>query len=145
MKERRPNRLFPHRWSGALAQGNVFFDRSKGCIGILERIEPAAVHGGHDFRRNDRIYANSPFREVESPFSGQGIHGALGGGISGGSALPGNRDFRSDVDYVPLGLDELVQSKMRKGENMEKVLGASSRESRKGVESNPTPSFVPAL
>ena len=89
----------------ALAQGYVVLDRSEGLLGVVQGVEPAAVHRGHDLRGDDRIYAHAPLGKIESPFPGERVHGPLAGGVPGGPALTGNRNLGANVDYIALGLD----------------------------------------
>ena len=105
----------------ALAQGYVFFDRPQGCFGVIERVEPAPIHGLHDFGRYDRVYPDSPVRKIEGPFPGQRIHGSFGRGVSRGAPLSGNRNLRTYVNYVSFGLHEFIQGKVGEGENVEYV------------------------
>ncbi len=105
------------RWPRGIAAADCI----EGGLGIGEGGDPAVVLGRHDFGGEDGVDANAVRGELCGPFTGEGELRAFGGGIGGGVALAGERDFGADVHDGAAGCFEHGQRVVGEGVVVDEV------------------------
>ena len=98
----------------AMAKRDELLNAGASAGGVVEGVEPCLILRRDAFGREYAIDADIVWCKCNGPFAGEGVHGALGGGVPGGLALTSGGDLGADVDDGSPVADKFLAAEMGK-------------------------------
>src|SRR6185503_6902816 len=85
------------RLGHSLAEWNLGDDASLFILGVRKSIEPCAIGGRDDLRRNNRIHPDTIREQLYGPLAGKSHNPAFRRSVTGSASLPSYGGLRSNV------------------------------------------------